>query len=62
MYPVTLSLLGRRCLVVGGGAVAQHNVLGLLEEGAHVTVVAPQFVAALEERASNERLVFKKRD
>lgn len=62
MYPVTLSLVGRRCLVVGGGAVARHKVLGLLREGAHVTVVAPHVAVEIEERASGERLVLEKRE
>ncbi len=39
-YPVNLVLRGRRCLVVGGGAVAHHKVAGLVEAGALVHVVA----------------------
>jgi siroheme synthase-like protein len=40
-YMVCLDLRGRSCLVVGGGRVATEKVLGLLEAGADVTVVAP---------------------
>jgi precorrin-2 dehydrogenase/sirohydrochlorin ferrochelatase len=39
-YPVNLSVQGRRCLVVGGGAVAARKVDGLLDAGAIVHVVA----------------------
>ncbi len=49
MYPVMLSLRGRRVLVVGGGEVALRKVEGLLAEGALPTVVAPEIVPALEE-------------
>ncbi|HEX2023387.1 MAG TPA: bifunctional precorrin-2 dehydrogenase/sirohydrochlorin ferrochelatase [Acidimicrobiales bacterium] len=41
-YPVNLILEGRRCLVVGGGAVAARKVEGLLACGAVVHVVAPE--------------------
>lgn len=40
-YPIVLDLTGRPCLVVGGGAVAERKVEGLLEAGARVTVVSP---------------------
>lgn len=39
-YPVNLVLTGRRCLVVGGGAVAAEKVAGLAACGALVHVVA----------------------
>lgn len=41
LFPVNLRLAGRRCLVVGGGQVAQQKVEALLEAGAAVHVVAP---------------------
>ncbi len=41
LYPVSLSLAGRPCLVVGGGHVAVRKAAGLLGCGAVVTVVAP---------------------
>jgi siroheme synthase-like protein len=41
-YPVNLVVHGRRCLVVGGGAVARRKAEGLLASVAHVTVVAPE--------------------
>lgn len=41
-YPVQLDVRGRRCLVVGGGAVGTRKVEGLLTCGARVTVVSPQ--------------------
>ncbi|MBV9661107.1 MAG: bifunctional precorrin-2 dehydrogenase/sirohydrochlorin ferrochelatase [Acidimicrobiales bacterium] len=41
LYPVSLALAGKRCVVVGGGEVAARKVTGLVEAGARVTVVAP---------------------
>ncbi|MEA2567064.1 MAG: uroporphyrin-III C-methyltransferase / precorrin-2 dehydrogenase / sirohydrochlorin ferrochelatase [Actinomycetota bacterium] len=51
-YPVSLDLEGRRCVVVGGGTVAEHKVQGLLDAGAAVTVVAGAFTSALRELAA----------
>ncbi len=43
-YPVSLSVDGRPCLVVGGGTVAARKVDGLTRSRANVTVVAPDVV------------------
>lgn len=46
-YPVFLTVAGRRCLVVGGGAVALRRAEGLVGAGAHVRVVAPRVLERL---------------
>ncbi|MDF2661089.1 MAG: siroheme synthase [Paenibacillus sp.] len=40
-YPIVADLAGKRCLVVGGGRVAERKVGGLLEASAAVAVVSP---------------------
>lgn len=47
VYPVSLVVADRDCLVVGGGPVAARKVGGLLDCGARVTVVAPRVVEAI---------------
>lgn len=50
-YPIYLNLRGRRCVVVGGGAVAEGKVRGLLAAGAEVSVVAPELSPELQRLA-----------
>lgn len=40
-FPVSLELRGRRCVVLGGGEMAEPKVRALLDAGADVTVIAP---------------------
>ncbi len=61
MFPITLSLEGRACLVVGAGAVATRKVHALVEEGARVTVVAPLCEPEIETLAEGGRLVLERR-
>jgi len=51
-YPVSLSLSGRKCLVVGGGSVAQRKVATLLEHDAEVRVISPELCPELEQMAA----------
>ena len=55
-YPVSLTLAGRRVLVVGGGRVATRRVEDLLEAGARVEVVAPAVSAEIGAWAEAGRL------
>lgn len=52
-YPLVIDLARRRCVVVGGGPVAERKVQGLLAAGADVTVVSPKLCAALVALASS---------
>jgi uroporphyrin-III C-methyltransferase/precorrin-2 dehydrogenase/sirohydrochlorin ferrochelatase len=47
VYPLMLSMTGRRAVVVGGGQVALRRTRSLLESGAHVVIIAPSVTAEL---------------
>ena len=47
LYPIGLQVRGRRCVVIGGGAVGERRARALLEAGADVNVVAPRVTDTL---------------
>ena len=55
-YPVFADLNGRRCVVVGGGLVAQRKVTTLLSYGADITVVSPAVTRRLAACARKHRI------
>ena len=61
-YPVMLDLSARPCLVVGGGAVAERKVEGLVEAGARVTVVSPTLTLRLLRLATDAHLRWRPRE
>ena len=60
-YPVFLDVRGRRAIVVGGGAVAEQKVRGLVAAGAHVTVVSPDVTPALGALVRRNAIELKRR-
>jgi precorrin-2 dehydrogenase/sirohydrochlorin ferrochelatase len=46
-YPMMMNISGRRCVVVGGGRVAERKVASLLEAGAMVVLVSPAMTPML---------------
>ena len=60
-YPVFLNLRGRRAVVIGGGAVAEQKVRGLLAAGAHVTVVSPETTVGLSTVAAENGIELRRR-
>ena len=60
-YPVNLDVFGRKCLVVGAGAVASRKIATLLECGAKVTVVSLGSCPAVDEMAGKGEIVLFRR-
>ena len=60
-YPLSVDLTGRACLVVGGGAIAEGKVQGLLTAGARVTVVSPALIESLTDAARAGRIEHRAR-
>jgi precorrin-2 dehydrogenase/sirohydrochlorin ferrochelatase len=60
-YPIFLDLRGQRCLVVGGGKVAERKVRALLRAGAAVHVISPDLTPRLALLAAKTKLGFTPR-
>ncbi len=50
-YPVFLNLTGRRCVVIGGGKIAEGKVLKLMDSGAKIIVISPDATHAIRDAA-----------
>ncbi|MBI4303333.1 MAG: bifunctional precorrin-2 dehydrogenase/sirohydrochlorin ferrochelatase [Chloroflexi bacterium] len=55
-YPIFLNIEGRRCVVVGGGDVAERKARSLLEHGASVAVISPSFSQGLQAMAQRNSM------
>jgi siroheme synthase-like protein len=60
-YPVSLNVRGRKCVVVGGGEVAQRKVKILLEHGADVEVISPALCSELGQLAESGEIGVRNR-
>jgi siroheme synthase-like protein len=56
-YPIVLTNLHEmRCVVVGGGIVAERKVAALLDSAAMVTVISPELTVQLRQWTASERI------
>jgi siroheme synthase-like protein len=61
-YIACLKLSGRRCVVVGGGAIGLEKVEGLLACDGRVVLIAPDAVAELQELAAEGSIEWLRRE
>jgi precorrin-2 dehydrogenase / sirohydrochlorin ferrochelatase len=60
LYPIYLHLAGKRCLVVGGGQVAERKIATLLEYEANVLLVSPEVTSDLEHWADQKLITWRR--
>ncbi len=56
LYPISLNLENRLCLVVGGGKVAERKIKALLKAGARVRLLSPDATPYLQMLAADGKL------
>lgn len=57
-YPVLLDLKGRKCLVIGGGIVAERKIKPLVKAKAMVTVISLEITVSLKQMAEKKKIHF----
>ena len=60
-YPVFLNVEGRRCVVIGGGQIAEGKVLKLIDSGAKIIVISPDATQAIRDAADRGVIEFNLR-
>ncbi len=60
-FPIFVEMTGRRCLVIGGGAVAERKIAALLEAGTMVVVISPEISETIARWSKEQRITFTAR-
>ena len=50
-YPVYLNLAGKRCVILGGGKIAQGKIAALRQAAAQITVISPEATPGIRRAA-----------
>ena len=61
VFPMFLKLEGRRCLVVGAGAIAQGKIGGLIADDAQIRVIAPEATTQVQTWAGEGKIDWERR-
>lgn len=61
-YPINLNIKGKKCLVTGGGKVAERKILSLLACEAEITVISPKITKQIKKLSSESKISLVKRN
>lgn len=60
-YPINLDMRGKRCVIIGGGKVAERKAQSLLAAGAEVTIIADHLTAGIQSWSQKHRCQVRQR-
>jgi len=61
LYPIYLNLAGKRCLVIGGGKVAERKAATLLEYEASIILVSPESTESIKTWSAQRLIDWRQR-
>ena len=61
-YPVYLNLAGKRCVILGGGTIAQGKIAALRDAGAKITVISPEATNGIKRAPERGHITFEQRE
>ena len=61
-YPVYLNLTGKRCVILGGGTIAQGKLAALRDAGADITLISPECTDGIKRAAQRGHITLVQRE
>ncbi len=61
-YPVYLNLAGKRCVILGGGTIAQGKIAALRDAGASIIVISPEATEGIKRAARRGDVTLEQRE
>ena len=61
-YPTYLNLAGKKCVILGGGTVAQGKLAGFRDAGAVITIISPDATPGIRRAARNGQVQWLERE
>jgi precorrin-2 dehydrogenase/sirohydrochlorin ferrochelatase len=62
LFPLLVSLEGKKVVVIGGGPIAERKIRTVLDCGAFVTVISPELTEGLSDLASEHKFIYVNRE
>ncbi len=56
LFPVFIDIKDKKCVVIGGGVVAERKIKTLLNYGAHITVISPKVTKSIEKLIQSNKI------
>jgi len=61
LYPAFLKLENIKCLVIGGGKIAERKTISLLSSGANISLISPDITLQLKVLVSEKKIQYNER-